>query len=325
MTNPFFLTNHFPLNVAEFLSAFRENPNNLTSEYPKIFNEPKFRSRETGISRRDISVWRKEGLLPYEPDEITWRTFSLIECIWLRLISKLKKFGIENEIIKAFKERAFNQRAEDYKRDCRLAYDNAIIADPKKDLLGEILKKIEKFKDEELHKILVEHNYSLFGNLIMPTCLFKLNMALIFTEDGSFGVVNIGKPLNEEQEVNIAQVFRELNNCSFLLINLLELCSNFFENEKLIIDSNYYLGIMNENERTLIKEIRTGKYKQLTVKVKDGSITHIKQTREDRENEDMIRKLSRLMKKGDYKEIELLTRDGKIVKYSEINILKMNE
>jgi hypothetical protein len=53
----------------------------------------------------------------------------------------------------------------------------------------------------------------------------------------------------------------------------------------------------------------------------DGSITQIRLGK--KQDDDLVRKISRLMKKGDFKEINLIVRDGVTVKFEETDIIKV--
>ena len=315
----------FQLPFKESIDTLKNNGKSITQELSKVFHQQRFRSKETGVSRRDISVWKREGLLlQNEMNEMAWGQYSLIECIWLRMVAKLKRFGIEKELIIELKEKFFNQKAKDFRTEMANYKYYPCVPEPVMDFYKELNTKLETVTDEELEKMLKENNYSLFGSWVMATCLSQMKFAILMDEDGLLGFVNIGKPLNEAHEINVASVLKELNDRSFILINLNELCSSFFENERLIIDNDYYFSIMNGGERNVIEEIRTGKYKQITVNISDGSVTHIKTTNNDKENQEMIRKLSRLLKKGQYTNIELTTKDGVIVKYTQTEMVKMN-
>jgi hypothetical protein len=309
--------------IYEFAAAYNKYPEEVMGQYQMVFNHPRFRTRETGVSRRDISVWKKEGLFPSSDTiDTTWNEFSLIECIWLRLVSRLKKFGCDNNFILEFKEMVFSQKAKDYRNAFSLGLTHLADNDDLENMYQKAQLRIEQMSDDALEKGLKEANYSLFGTILIPTCLFKMNMVIYFFDNSiSFAIMEI--PQNKTHEENIANILRQLSASSYFAINLKVLCSDFFENEHLVIDNDYYWAIMNLGERKVLNEIRSSKVKQVTINIKDGSITHIKPMREDKENADMIRKLSRLMKKGEYKQIELITRDGDIIKYEETDIIKM--
>lgn len=309
--------------VGELEAAYNKYPDQLTKDYQAVFNHPRFRTRETGVSRRDISVWKKQGLLPNNnTDETSWNEFSLIECIWLRLVAKLKKFGMDNKFILDFKEIAFSQKADDYRNIYRLNPDNSVYDHGSDNIYQKAQQKLEHMSDEELESVLKDINFSFFGTMIMPACIMKMNMVVFFFED-DISLLNLSTASNEIHKANLTKVLSQLTTRTCVTINLKELCFDFFDNEQLHIDNDYYWGLMNFGERRVLNEIRSSKVKQVTIKIKDGSITHIKPMREDKENEAMIRKLSRLMKKGEYKQIELITRDGNIVKYDETDIIKM--
>ena len=61
---------------------------------------------------------------------------------------------------------------------------------------------------------------------------------------------------------------------------------------------------------------------QVTIKIDNGSIIQMRLTKKS--DDAMIRKISRLLKRGDYKEIELISKDGSVVKCIETDIVKMD-
>ena len=309
----------------KFIEELRSNPNNPIAKDFDHFLSPKFRAGQTGVSRRDLNVWRKEDLLPYLNYEKKWNRFSIIECVWLRLVDLLKKFGTDNDKIRCIKNDLFSQDPDFKREELKRMMDSPFLPDELLKLFSEINDVWTIISNDELKNELEESNFSLFTTIVILCCKLHQNFALIMNEDGEYVLINIGKPLNEIQSINVGEILKHLNNRSFLLINLYQLCTDFFENEKVMPESDYYFGLMNEFEQSVITKIRSGNYKQVTIKVQDGSITHIRLTKKDCNNEDMIRKLSRLFKTNEFKDVELSTRDGKIIKYSETDILKMNK
>jgi hypothetical protein len=308
----------------DILAMLKSGETEILKNAYEPFTNPKFRTGQTGTSRRDINVWRKEELLPYTNEESKWNQFSLTECVWLRFVAMLKKFGVDKENIRQIKNVMFSTEPALIRDAFQNMRNMPNLPKEIDGFLLEILKNFDKFSEEEIQSSLNEINFSFFGLVVMLCCKLHLNYAIIINEEGDYTFLNIGKPLKEKQLIEIGEPMRLLINRSFLLINMYQLCKDFFENETVLIDSSYYFGLMNEFEKRVLTEIRTGKYKMVTVKVDDGAITHIKLTKKEDENEEMIRKLSRFFKTNDFKDVELTTRDGVIIKYSETDIVKMN-
>lgn len=288
-----------------------------------FFAKPKFRVSQTGFSRRDINVWRKENLLPKSLEDGKWNQFSITECVWLRFVGMLKKFGVKHEDIRRIKVDMFPTELNQLKERF-LCKDLPHVPKEYTDNVEGFFRHLDNTPELEFPTEFYETYFSFWNHLVIACCKLHLNYAAIIDKDANHMFINIGASMSETHSVLLHDLMRTISRSSFLLINIADLCKDFFENEKVLIDSGYYFGLMNEFEQKIITEVRTGKYKMITVKIDDGSITHIKLTKQDRENEDMLRKLSRLFKTNEFKDIELTTRNGKIIKYSETDIVKLN-
>lgn len=75
-----------------------------TVEARKLFQEKKYRTKDTGQTHRGIGHWDKLGYFipsPNEPrEEKARRTFSTGDLLWIRVISKLRDFGMSSDKLK---------------------------------------------------------------------------------------------------------------------------------------------------------------------------------------------------------------------------------
>lgn len=79
--------------ILDDLKAFHNDPEN---EWSQILNE-KYRGflDPEDFSHRLINHWEKEGiLLTPRPQGYRWHTFSMMDMVWLSLVSKLRNFGM---------------------------------------------------------------------------------------------------------------------------------------------------------------------------------------------------------------------------------------
>lgn len=75
------------------------------SETKKLLNEKRMKLSNKFISSRVLTHWQKRGLITDErPDGKGWRKFSPSEVIWIGIIIKLRKFGMDFGKIKKVKE-----------------------------------------------------------------------------------------------------------------------------------------------------------------------------------------------------------------------------
>ena len=308
----------------DLVALLKQNQSFFSASYNSTFASPQFRSKETGISRIDISRWKKDGLLPVQFQNDYWSRFSLIEAVWLRLVAKLKKFGFDNSSILLLKEKMFGMKAKDLRSVFENAKEFKNIPKNAESLLNQGLDQLSKVSDEEIEEELANLKYSLFGQLVMVCYLFHSKLCILINDDMDISVVNMSPALNKSHEINVALTLKKYIGGTLLLINLQELCTNFFENDYVLPDNEYYFGLMNQGEREVLAQIRKGTCKEITVKFNNGAISHIKTTT-DNKNDDAIRQMSRLFKIGQYKTVELTAVDGKVVSYVEHEMIKITE
>ena len=86
----------YDINFFEFLAK------DLKSK--KILNAKRYTISNDIVSARTLSHWQQIELISDErPDGRGWRRFSLTEVIWLQIINKLRKFGMQLDLIKRVK------------------------------------------------------------------------------------------------------------------------------------------------------------------------------------------------------------------------------
>ena len=96
--------------MAEFNSKFLKNDNSV--ELKKLTNEPKYNLNKKVHSSKNITMWENYGLLKdnrqskNENNLISgWKKHSFSQYVWIKIISKLKMFGLNNKHIMKIKVR----------------------------------------------------------------------------------------------------------------------------------------------------------------------------------------------------------------------------
>lgn len=71
----------------------------------KFLNEPKYSIADESISSRVLSHWHDAGIIEdTRPEGKGWRKFSFSEVVWISIILKLRKFGLDLKRIKSVKQ-----------------------------------------------------------------------------------------------------------------------------------------------------------------------------------------------------------------------------
>lgn len=283
--------------------------------YPQL-NEYKFHIKEIGIHSKLIGDWEKAGLISYESEKRKWRTFSFIEVIWVKFIGELRFYGMPLEEVKILKEELFPKNSTEI-RTC--LEESLEIEGP--DYFKSVQENLkEGLKGDEMVTTLAENSFSLFGSMVLLSLIAKSNIAFYMDRESNC-FINFGKPVDDINALKQDEVFWNMLKKSHSIINISNLINKFFDNEKLDAAAEFYFSIMDAEEKEVIQAIRTGNYKQITIKMADGAITQLRLAK--KQDEEMIKKISRILKKGDYKEIHLNVRDGIPVKLEVTDIIKI--
>lgn len=290
----------------------------LESLYYAI-NEPRFYLKEIDINGKILNDWIKYGLIEEAADKGKWRKFSFKEAIWLKFIEELRFFGTPLKTIKNIKETIYDKNdhltsdaIEFYKKD-------ATTNNTSKKIIENYERIKELVNGEQREKIAIFMNP--LNTCIVYTLLGSLNPIFIYNEETE-GFYDIGG-LTEffgESESKKEQFEKAIFNRSFVSISLKSLISKFFKSDKNNADLNFYFGLMNIKERELITKIRSANFSKITLNLEDGKIVLTKAQKAN--NEAFLKQIAKIIKRGDFIDLEISARDGKIIKLNEIEVTK---
>ena len=152
------------------------------------------------------------------------------------------------------------------------------------------------------------------------TLIFDLELVFCFTKSiGNF--VDYSNKFGRELGLNNLDDYQRLiGKESFAVINMKSIYKEFFSNEKLKQTDHFYFGIVTGKEKELLEYIKSGDYSSISIIIEKSVIKLVRLTKKD--GEKLMHQIARLLKKGDFKEISFLSRDGRVVRYEEVDIIK---
>ena len=264
--------------------------------YISSFTSLMFTSRQTGYTRKELSTWNKADLLPYKisnspgkeesktlSSTFHWRWYSLIECVWIKVVVKLMKFGIHESVILELKKQVFQE--ED---------------------VAEEIEKTLSAEEKKVKKLAASH----FGKYLMHTTKHHIDFSILVAEEGIFAFVDLDAD-------SFQKTYERFRGKSHVSINVSSLMRSFISSDEVSLETDYYVSILHPNERDVIRRIKQNTFKQVTVSLKDGSISHFHITKDREANEQMIRNIARMLKKEDYQSIQCAGIDDSIVTFEE--------
>jgi hypothetical protein len=111
------------LRKSDFHSPFTFTDWQLNQNYMPLrekLRERKYTVKDTGIPSRVINHWELSKLMPEgvktenREKDASWRTFSLVEIAWLKIVSRLRGFGFSLKKIAAVKEQIIHWNKTGY-------------------------------------------------------------------------------------------------------------------------------------------------------------------------------------------------------------------
>lgn len=278
--------------------------------------------REIGINSKTISDWTKAELIEDSFDKGKWRLFSLTEAIWIKFVEALRKFGVETSVIKELRDQ-FYPKKQTNAPEGLLSFFNV----GNDEYASEIQKRLKEYAaknnltEEALKNVITQINIKIFESIIFNLLLTDSNLA--FYGNGlEYYFIELSITNERYNKERLEKTLNSLNTTSFFMINLRQLVHEFFGNDKLIGNLQFFLTILNEKEKKIIEIIKSGIYNQILVKMKDDTVTHLRLRKN--KSDELFKKIAASLKKGDYKEVSFTSKDGNIIKFDETEIIKMN-
>ena len=112
--NVFPASDWFDLN---FLAGFLHSDLNIV----KQFNQQTYTIGEEKLSSRVLNHWYQSGIITDDRlDNKGWKKFSFSEIVWISIVIKLRKFGLDLQRIKKVKEQIDYYNTKDSKSKCPL-------------------------------------------------------------------------------------------------------------------------------------------------------------------------------------------------------------
>lgn len=278
--------------------------------------------KELGISGKLLNDWFEAGVVnKVEVIGKEWRLFSLSEAIWIKFAVELRYFGVTLPQIKIIKENLceFNMELINELSDAVKGIPNPNENDSLEYIKSKF-RELQLIPEVQLKKDFERIGISLFDLIMIYTLIFDLEVGFCFTKSiGNF--VDYSNKLGSVLGLNNLDAYQKaIGKESFAVINMKSIYKDFFSNDRIKQSEDFYFGIVTQKEKELLKYIKSGEYSSINIKLEGGVIKLVKVTKKD--GDKLMQQIARLLKKGDFKEISFLSRDGSIVRYDEVDIIK---
>ena len=262
-----------------------------------IITQELFTSKDTGISRRNLSYWDKEGLLlSKRADTLTWRRFSFLEYVWLCIVDDLRLMGCPISIIQKFKSYILAEIS--YKGIMATLRDNReeVLKETQNSEEREMLEAILAIPDEEIK----DGGIPLLAMLINHVLSEKLNISLIVCPNGTW------LPLTPGGEKLYSKKIQDfIYNGVYTRVSLTSIITGFLSDD-LSGELLAKLTFLDHKEQKLLEIINTGDYDTITIHFKNKKMDALELTKK----QDVKRKIADILQENEYQEVVIKRHKG---------------
>ena len=135
-------------------------------------------------------------------------------------------------------------------------------------------------------------------------------ICLTVTEKGKCGSLFFGG--NGLTELSLRVIKSDINKFDFAIINLYRIIQEFFSNEKIRDEVVEKISILNDKENKILEIIRTGDFKELSIKLKNNN-KYLIGIKRNKSIDKITNEVSSIIARNKYEEIKLITQKGNIV------------
>jgi hypothetical protein len=264
----------------------------------------------TKFSYRQLMYWYGSGLLISNPQKDKIKDVDFIEYCWIQMVYIMREFGMSIDAIKSIKQALLQP------------VNWLVLADK----MGEI---------EKILPLIPEHERSGFLDFVTDlranpnkveastTLLFIAIVDSLIKRSAISFLVNLKNEIVLLRESDLSlynsnPIYRNFVKGSYIRVSLSEVIADFFKIDLPQIEQ-YQLNLLTEKEVEIVKAIRNGKAKQISIMFdQNNEPTHLEITKTEKIEQSA--RLIDLILRDSYQNIELKTQDGKIVYYE--NTLK---
>ncbi len=270
--------------------------------FVNFFSE-EFSLKDLDVSARVLENWYKKGLLPYEKLTFKFHRFDFSSYIWMNIVTELRKVGLPIQKIQKVKTYLLQE----------LSFQQVFSSFSLESFTEEI-KKLGVLGQEEQDKLINQYKsgqqlchdiekipFTLLSLVVIKSLMQKKSVILMInseTDSVFFSDILLNKKTEEK-------LFEDTH----IMIPLNKFFTRFISTTK---NLNFLAKtqILNEKELFILSQIKDGKADSIIIRFKKRKPVMLEVVKEKKIKSEA--KLSEILLKGKYQELEVKTQEGHI-------------
>lgn len=280
-----------------------------------------FSVKDTGVDSKIFHSWKIAGFLS-TVQKGKWAELSFIDYLWIRSLECMRKFGCSHKTMRAIHEelfiKAYTENLAKKTMQENVAYLTKLSKQrPLTSEENDFLEASGKILADTILMSTTNYSVNYFYQLVLKCFIHNNEVGLIIFEDGSFSTYELAPIIkSESQQIDLST--------PHLFIPISYFIKQFIaeeEKEKFLKPT----GLLNDQEYEVVKQIRNKNIKRITITFNNEthSIEKIEPEVSGIIKGEEAKRIMELLGLKNYSGIELHTRDGKSLSFTQTNKMFM--
>ena len=281
-----------------------------------------FSVKDAGIDSKIFHSWKIAGFLS-TVEKGKWAELSFIDYLWLRSLECMRKFGCSHKTMRAIHEELFTKAYTENLAKKKMQENVAFLTNLSKQRPltleeNDFLEATKKELADTIKMSTTNYSVNYFYQLVLKCFINNNEVGLVIFEDGSFTTYELTPSVKTESHpIDLS--------APHLLIPITYFIKQFIaeeEREKFLKPT----GLLNDQEYEVVKQLRNKNIKRLKITFNDTSheIEKIEPEVSGIIKGEKAKRIMELLGLKNYSGIELHTRDGKSLTFTQTNKMYMH-
>lgn len=317
-----------PDNYSEQLYSHQNVDSDQLVQLGALLNLPKYYTKQIGIDRGIFHHWNRKELMFFKKEKDKgWQKFSFVECVWLLVIRDLRVLGISLDYIKLVRDAIYQYSINVIKGQLLLAVDTELLAEDREEergLLEQLRKTYAAMSLEEVKNKIEDSRQSAFFGVVLNCLCTKQNHFITITKTG---IVGLHQEREEEMLTGENLVIKtpDFKAQSFVQINIWNIICELLQLPAVSLPAPVLENSLSYEEQRILSFIRDEAINEIKIeKGLDGKPTIIRATK-NIITPKVVSKLYPFLKKGCFTDWSFASRDGKLVKFKETEVINLKK
>lgn len=278
--------------------------------------EPNFSIAALELTRQELNLWKKEGLIKSNDTEIReWVRVNFFDFIWLKMVDLMRQSKISFTAINKIKKGFFEINDEDLKQLLSNSFNQERGEIPDSEVMTLVHKEVVAQDYPPAVIALFKRYFPPFNLFIFGLMIERNPINILVNSDGEVEYLN----LMQLQQMDVNENLLTFLSKPYVGIPMHSLLDEFYENPKIKLAEQQQVCNLTKLESRILAILKKEGIKEIRIRYNQqlkGVIT-IEQVRY-LDSTILLKNLHKIIERGKYSTIKIVQEDGHIKIFEEV-------